>query len=148
MKEENLNKHIDFNIEQNTLLLLFETLSFMSKNYHVAGVVDHAAWIISKQDVDDTLKNLIPFLNSEKIVVKVKMNLQEWHRYVRLVDYAGFSAPQQKSRKILENLYDRYSDWENSKDFGNRTYSKLSNEEKIKISMKDHIDLLDKLADF
>ena len=144
MKEKKLQNLIE--IEQKTLLVIVDTLSFMSKNYHVSGVIDHAAWIISKQDVDDTIEKLMPYLNSDDSVAFVKMNLKDWNIYTRMIDYAGYSAPEQKNRAMLEKLHNFYSDMEDRNDL-KKTYSELSSEEKIKLSIKDHKNLFDKLAD-
>jgi hypothetical protein len=104
--------HRQLNIGKKTLSILLETLCFMSKNYHVAGVIDHAAWIISKGDVDQTISQLEPHVGSEADIVSITMTIQDWNRYRRMVDYAGYCAPEQKNRTILEKLYDSYSDSE------------------------------------
>ena len=101
-----------FEIEEKTLSILLDTLCFMSKNYHVASVIDHAAWIISKEDVDHTISQLEPYVGAKKEIISITMNLKDWDRYTRMVDYAGYCASEQKNRAILEKLYDSYSDSE------------------------------------
>jgi len=147
MEEENLQNQIYIAIDKKTLLIVFDTLSFMSKNYRVTGVIDHAAWIISEQNLHDTIEILKSYLHSKETVVLISMTLQQWNSYVRLVDYAGFSAPQQKNRAILEDLYDSYSDLENKDVFSKKVYSEMSNYEKVQRAIQSHKDTLDKLAD-
>ncbi len=104
--------HRQLNIYKKTLSILLETLCYMSKNYHVAGVIDRAAWIISKEDVDNTISQLEDYAGSQKDILSITMTIQDWNRYTRMVDYAGYCAPEQKNRAILDKLYDGYSDSE------------------------------------
>ena len=104
--------HINVELNQESLEIIIDTFSYMAENYDAAGVIDHAAWIIEKQELENTAAMLKPYADSGQDPVDISMGYDEWNTYSRLVDYAGYAAPKQEDRALLEDLFETYSDWE------------------------------------
>lgn len=104
--------HINVQLDQEALETIINTFSYMAENYDTTGVIDHAAWIINKQELEDTVAKLKPYANSDANPVEIPMGYDDWNTYSRLIDYAGYAAPEQQDRELLEDLFDSYSDLE------------------------------------
>jgi hypothetical protein len=81
--------------------------SYMAENYRMTGVIDHAAWII----VEGELESLLPvFAPRDQALHHVSFSSKEYDKFVRLVDYAGYAAPKQEDRALLEVIHECFLD--------------------------------------
>ncbi len=105
-------KSVELRMDSQTLSVTINALSYMSENYNIAGVIDHAAWIISREEVDSTLAVLQPYQQNREATSPIRMSRSQWNVLVRMIDYAGYAAPDLKDRILLEELYDLYSEYD------------------------------------
>ncbi len=112
--ERRNQKQINVKLDRKALNVVMRTFSFMIENYNISGVIDHAAWIIEKKELKDSLAKLMPYVESGQNPVVIPMGNDDWNIFTRLVDYSGYAAPKQEDRALLEKLYEVYSDWENA----------------------------------
>ncbi|MAM86180.1 MAG: hypothetical protein CME36_02595 [unclassified Hahellaceae] len=97
-------------LDQRIVNVAYETFAYMLENYHTAGVIDHAAWIINEADLQKTLSMLEPYVTTAHRGVKLQMSTDGYDDFVRLLDYAGFAAPALADRALLEMVYEACSD--------------------------------------
>lgn len=93
--------------------LIRDTFSYMAENYHMTGVIDHAAWIIQEGELESMLSN---FTVSDRVAHGVSFSAQAYNKFVRLIDYAGFAAPKQEDRALLELIHEAFLDSESGND--------------------------------
>jgi len=104
--EEGKIKLIKMRLDQKILYVVIDVFSYMIENYNMTGVIDHAAWIIEKEELEIMIAKLKPFIRLEQKIIIIPMHEEDYNVFVRLIDYAGYIAPKQKDRALLESLYD------------------------------------------
>lgn len=87
--------------------LIHATFSYMAENYHVAGVIDHAAWIIQEGELESLLPTFAP---SEQATHFISFSSKDYDKFERLIDYAGYAARKQKDRALLEHIHECFLD--------------------------------------
>ncbi|AFJ02713.1 hypothetical protein Q7C_1564 [Methylophaga frappieri] len=97
-------------LDQRIVNVAYETFAYMLKNYHTAGVIDHAAWIINDADLQRMISMLEPYVTTAHRGVNLQMSTDEQDDFVRLLDYAGFAAQTLADRVLLEMVYEACSD--------------------------------------
>ena len=117
-----------FALERKLLSVALDTFAFMIENYHKADGIDHAAWIIEKRELEEILATLGPYASSDLKVPMLEMSEKEYDTFIRLIDYAGYAAPEQADRSLLERLYEILFEREGPK---NRAYLVLTFEPAI-----------------
>jgi|GEM_PF-2146449 len=93
--------------------IIRDTFSYMAKNYQMTGVIDHAAWIIQEEELENMLSN---FAVSDRVAHGVSFSPKAYNTFVRLIDYAGFAAPKQADRVLLELIHEAFLDSESDND--------------------------------
>lgn len=83
--------------------LIHATFSYMAENYHMTGVIDHAAWIIQEGELESLLPAFAP---RDQAPHYVSFSSKEYDKFVRLIDYAGRAAPKQEDRALLELIHE------------------------------------------
>ncbi|NNE56307.1 MAG: hypothetical protein HKN32_09820 [Flavobacteriales bacterium] len=99
-------------LDRYTLKVVIDAFSYMIEHYHVTGVIDHAAWIIDKSELEAMVDKLKPHTHLDQHMAIIGMAEKEHNVYVRLIDYAGYAAPKQEDRAVLETLHDAYMESE------------------------------------
>lgn len=94
--------------------VVIDAFSYMIEHYNLTGVIDHAAWIIQKPELEVLVAKLKPYLERDQNLAIIPMTETEYIVYVRLIDYAGHAAPNREDRVLLETLYDAYLESEES----------------------------------
>ena len=92
-------------LDQYIVNIIHDAFSYMAENYHMAGVIDHAAWIIQEGELESLLPALAP---SDQVVRCISLSPKEYDKFVRLLDYAGYAAPSQKDRAELELIHEAF----------------------------------------
>jgi len=136
---------VRFALERKLLSVALDTFAFMIENYHKADVIDHAAWIIEKRELEEILVTLGPYASSGLKVPMLEMSEKEYDTFIRLIDYAGNAAPKQADRSLLERLYEICLEREDPK---NRAYLVLTFEplamlNTVFIKMQDDSEAID-----
>lgn len=102
-------------LDRHILNVVIDTFSYMITNYDITGVIDHAAWIIQKSELEAMVFKFKPYAELDQKLAIIPIDEKDYNIYVRLVDYAGHAAPKQEDRALLETLYDAYMDQENDR---------------------------------
>lgn len=103
-------QQIVLRLDRHILNVVIDTFSYMITNYDITGVIDHAAWIIQKSELEAMVSKFKPFAELDQKLIVIPMNQEDYNIYVRLVDYAGYAAPKQEDRALLETLDEAYID--------------------------------------
>lgn len=107
---------IELRLDQHIVQVVFDTFSYMLENYHITGVIDHAAWIINEKELKAMIADLKPYYGAEIGVRFFSLSAQQYDTFVRLIDYRGFAAPKRVDRALLEDVHEAYFDSEDGKD--------------------------------
>ena len=87
--------------------IIHDAFSYMAENYHMTGVIDHAAWIIQEGE----LESLLPtFAQSDPATRFSLFSSKDYNKFVRLIDFAGYAAPKQEDRALLEHVHECFLD--------------------------------------
>lgn len=108
---EKTTEFISLWLDQRVVNIAHETFSFMLENFHMTGVIDHAAWTISEKDLLEGLSMLEPHVTAEHRAVNIEMSEYVHDNFVRLLDYAGFAAPERADRALLETVHEACRDY-------------------------------------
>ncbi|MEP0315158.1 MAG: hypothetical protein ABJL57_19570 [Hyphomonas sp.] len=87
--------------------LIHATFSYMAENYHMTGVIDHAAWVIQEGELESLLPTFAPRAQAARYT---SFSSKDYDRFVRLIDYAGYAAPKQEDRALLELIHECFLD--------------------------------------
>lgn len=101
---------ISLKLDQHVVRVVSETFSYMLNNYHITGVIDHAAWIIAQDELAEIISLFRPHLEAGRKVRVIRLKAKQYDTFLRLLDYAGFAAPKQADRAVLEVAYEAYLD--------------------------------------
>lgn len=97
--------------------LIHAIFSYMAENYHVSGVIDHAAWIIQEGELESLLPTFAPL---DQAPHYISFSSKDYDKFERLIDYAGRAAPKQEDRALLEHIHECFLDSGNG---NNRIYA-------------------------
>lgn len=87
--------------------IIHATFSYMAENYHVAGVIDHAAWVIQEGELESLLSTFAP---RDQAPPYTLFSPKDYDKFERLIDYAGYAAPKQEDRELLEQVHECFLD--------------------------------------
>ncbi|MCR9193331.1 MAG: hypothetical protein NXH88_01290 [Hyphomonas sp.] len=87
--------------------LIHATFSYMAENYHVAGIIDHAAWVIQEGELESLLPTFAP---GDQTPHYISFSSKDYDKFERLIDYAGYAAPKQDDRALLEHIHECFLD--------------------------------------
>ena len=87
--------------------IIHATFSYMAENYHVAGVIDHAAWVIQEGELESLLSTFAP---RDQAPPYTLFSPKDYDKFERLIDYAGYAAPKQEDRALLEQVHECFVD--------------------------------------
>lgn len=87
--------------------IIHATFSYMAENYHVAGVIDHAAWVIQEGELESLLPMFAP---RDQAPPYTLFSQKDYDKFERLIDYAGYAAPKQEDRALLEQVHECFLD--------------------------------------
>lgn len=87
--------------------LIHATFSYMAENYHMTGVIDHAAWIIQEGELESLLSTFAPL---DQAPHYISFSSKDYDKFERLIDYAGHAAPKQEDRALLEQIHECFLD--------------------------------------
>ena len=87
--------------------IIHATFSYMAENYHVAGVIDHAAWVIQEGELESLLSAFAP---RDQAPLYTLFSPKDYDKFERLIDYAGYAAPKQEDRALLEQVHECFLD--------------------------------------
>lgn len=90
------------------LNVVIDAFSYMIEYYHATGVIDHAAWIIEKSELEAMVELLKLHAHQDQNMALVPMAESDHDTYVRLINYAGYAVPKREDRALLEILHDAY----------------------------------------
>tara|TARA_R110000772_G_scaffold208177_1_gene318664 strand:+ start:193 stop:876 length:684 start_codon:yes stop_codon:yes gene_type:complete len=101
--DHNSQNHIKVWFHPHVRKMLHDSFSYMAENYHTTGVIDHAAWIVQEGELESLLPAFSP---RDQAPHYVSFSANEYDKFVRLIDYAGYAAPKQEDRALLELIHE------------------------------------------